>query len=117
MASSSPQPVTRNFLLGRILLGPIIIIGGRAIGLLEFLGGVGYLLLDTVVSIPRGLISKRGRRLGWQNLWAQMVRVGVRSVPIVMLVLFCIAQLFNPSLLRVEDKAWLDEMADRRTAA
>jgi hypothetical protein len=33
-----------------------------------------------------------------------------------MLVLFCIAQCFNPSLLRVEDKAWLDEMANRRTA-
>jgi MFS family permease len=32
-----------------------------------------------------------------------------------MLVLFCIAQFFNPSLLRVEDKAWLDEMANRRT--
>jgi len=28
--------------------------------------------------------------MGWQNLWAQMVRVGVKSVPIVMLVLFCI---------------------------
>lgn len=33
------------------------------------------------------------------------------------LVLFCIAQFFNPSLLRVEDKAWLDEIADRRAAA
>jgi hypothetical protein len=33
------------------------------------------------------------------------------------LLLFCIAQLFNPALLRVEDKAWLDELADRRTAA
>jgi hypothetical protein len=30
--------------------------------------------------------------------------------------LFCVAQLFNPALLRVEDKAWLDEMAARRTA-
>jgi DHA3 family macrolide efflux protein-like MFS transporter len=27
------------------------------------------------------------------------------------LVLFCVAQLFNPVLLRVEDKAWLDQMA------
>lgn len=27
--------------------------------------------------------------------------------------LFCIAQLFNPSLLRVEDKAYLDQMAVR----
>ncbi|HLF28398.1 MAG TPA: MFS transporter [Anaerolineae bacterium] len=30
------------------------------------------------------------------------------------LVLFCVAQLFNPYLLRVEDKAWLDELAARR---
>jgi DHA3 family macrolide efflux protein-like MFS transporter len=28
--------------------------------------------------------------------------------------LFCIAQLFNPYLRRVEDKAWLDEMAKRQ---
>ncbi len=29
------------------------------------------------------------------------------------LVVFCIAQLFNPYLLRVEDKAWLEELAAR----
>ncbi len=28
-----------------------------------------------------------------------------------LLVVFCVAQLFNPTLLRVEDKAWLDDMA------
>jgi hypothetical protein len=28
-----------------------------------------------------------------------------------LLVLFCTAQLFNPYLLRVEDKEWLDRMA------
>jgi phospholipid/cholesterol/gamma-HCH transport system permease protein len=69
---------------------PISALGARAIALLEFIGGVGYLLLDTTVAAPRSLVAKRGRRLGWQNLWAQMVRVGVRSVPIVVLVLFCI---------------------------
>jgi MFS family permease len=31
-----------------------------------------------------------------------------------LLAAFCIVQLFNPYLLRVEDKAWLDEMAARR---
>ncbi|HEX5242972.1 MAG TPA: ABC transporter permease [Tepidisphaeraceae bacterium] len=95
MASSSSQPISGNLTLGRIILGPIVTIGARAIGFLEFIGGIGYLLLDTIVSIPRGLISKRGRRLGWQNLWAQMVRVGVRSVPIVMLVLFCIGAILS----------------------
>lgn len=32
------------------------------------------------------------------------------------LLLFCVAQLFNPALQRVEDKDWLDEMAERPTA-
>src|SRR5437868_3797814 len=73
-----------------VLLRPISSLGGRALGLLEFLGGLGYLLRDTIATARRGLLAKRGRRLGWQNLWAQMVRVGVRSIPIVMLVLFCI---------------------------
>jgi phospholipid/cholesterol/gamma-HCH transport system permease protein len=72
------------------LLRPITALGARAIGLLEFVGGLGYLMLDTFKSVHRALLSKRGRRMGWANLWAQMVRVGVKSVPIVMLVLFCI---------------------------
>jgi DHA3 family macrolide efflux protein-like MFS transporter len=33
------------------------------------------------------------------------------------MIIFCTAQLFNPYLLRVEDKAWLDEMAARRGLA
>jgi len=75
------------------LLRPITTLGARAAALLEFLGGMGYLLADTFVSIPRGLLARRGRRLAWRNLWAQMVRVGVRSIPIVMLVLFCIGSI------------------------
>jgi phospholipid/cholesterol/gamma-HCH transport system permease protein len=72
------------------LLRPIAIIGSRTNAFLEFIGGVGYLLRDTAASFHRGLLARRGRRMAWANLWAQMVRVGVRSVPIVMLVLFCI---------------------------
>jgi hypothetical protein len=30
------------------------------------------------------------------------------------LTLFCLAQMFNPYLLRVEDKAWLDRLAAGR---
>jgi phospholipid/cholesterol/gamma-HCH transport system permease protein len=69
---------------------PLLIIGSRTLGLLEFIGNIGLLLSDVARSAPKGLLDKRGRRLGWQNLWAQMVRVGVRSIPIVMLVLFSI---------------------------
>ena len=56
----------------------------------EFVGGVGYLVRDTVAATGKALFGKRGRRLGWQNLWGQMDRVGVQSIPIVSLVLFCI---------------------------
>jgi len=31
------------------------------------------------------------------------------------LAVFCVAQLFNPYLMRVEDKMWLDAMAERQT--
>src|SRR5580704_12803753 len=75
---------------GRTPVALIANIGGRAIGLLEFIGNLGYLLADVIGAVPKGLLSKRSRRMGWENLWAQMVRVGVRSIPIVMLVLFCI---------------------------
>src|SRR5688572_21842008 len=73
-----------------LLLRPISSVGAAALGLCEFVGGLGYLMVDTAVAVRRALFGKRGRRLGWANLWAQMVRVGVRSIPIVMLVLFCI---------------------------
>jgi phospholipid/cholesterol/gamma-HCH transport system permease protein len=56
----------------------------------RLIGGLGYLLLDTAKATRVALFSKRGRRLGWSNLWAQMDRVGVQSIPIVSLVLFCI---------------------------
>ncbi len=48
------------------------------------------MLRDTLVSVRQGLFGKRGRRLSWANLWEQMVRVGVKSIPIVSLVVFCI---------------------------
>src|SRR3954468_16493256 len=57
---------------------------------IEFIGGIGYLLRDTIAATRQALFGKRGRRLGWRNLWAQMHRVGVQSIPIVSLVTFCI---------------------------
>lgn len=72
------------------LTRPITLLGETTIRGLEFLGGHGFILKDTASAIPRALLDKRGRRLGWANLWAQMVRVGVKSIPIVSLVVFCI---------------------------
>jgi len=74
----------------RFIFRPITTLGSATIRGLEFLGGHGYLLRDTASSVPQALLDKRGRRLGWANLWAQMVRVGVMSIPIVSLVVFCI---------------------------
>ena len=71
-------------------LSPISALFGSLRRAVEFIGGIGYLLRDTVAATGKALFGKRGRRLGWQNLWAQMDRVGVQSIPIVSLVLFCI---------------------------
>src|SRR4051794_11261340 len=96
-----------------LLTRPIITLGARTIGLLEFIGGVGYLLLDTARSTVRGLITGRGRRLGWRNLWLQMVRVGVRSVPIVTLVLTCIGAILALQMAPIlRDYGALQQVAD-----
>jgi len=71
-------------------LGPISILYRAVTGFFGFLGELTYLLLDTAAGIPRSLFSKQGRRHGWASLWAQMDRVGVKSIPIVVLVMFCI---------------------------
>jgi len=80
---------------------------------IEFLGGLTYLLLDTARTLPAALFSKRGRRLGWQNLWFQMDRVGVQSVPIVCLVLFCIGAILALQMAPIlRDYGKIDSVAD-----
>src|SRR3954451_5773244 len=79
----------------------------------EFLGGLSQLLLDTFRTIPGALLSKRGRRLGWRNLWSQMDRVGVKSVPIVALVLFCIGAILALQMAPIlRDYGKVDSVAD-----
>ncbi len=56
-----------------------------AAGLVRFFGGTIYLLWDAIVWTLRGLFVPRVRLSGGA-LTAQMVRVGVRSVPIIVLV-------------------------------
>jgi phospholipid/cholesterol/gamma-HCH transport system permease protein len=95
------------------LLRPITSLGQASIDVLEFLGGCVYLLLDTVGLIPRALFDKRGRRMGWANLWAQMIRVGVRSVPIVSLVVFCIGAILALQMAPIlRDYGAVDRVAD-----
>src|SRR5438552_5461185 len=114
MSSTPSQPIApRGIRRAPLLLRPIIVLGASTISMLEFLGGAGYLLRDTTASIRRALFSQRGRRLGWQNLWFQMVRVGVRSIPIVSLVCFCIGAILALQMAPIlRDYGALDKVAD-----
>src|SRR5450631_4880812 len=76
--------------LMNIVLRPLALVYTSTAGFFRFIGDLAYLIGDTLAGVRRSLFDKQGRRLGWQNLWAQMNRVGVRSIPIVCLVLFCI---------------------------
>src|SRR5881392_2716552 len=81
--------------------------------LLRLIGGIGYLLLDTARATRLALFSKRGRRLGWSNLWAQMDRVGVQSIPIVSLVLFCIGAILALQMAPIlRDYRMVSKVAD-----
>ncbi len=57
----------------------------HSVGFVQFLGGVTYLTWDAVAWAFRAVFT-REVRLGGANVLSQMVRVGVRSVPIVALV-------------------------------
>ena len=78
-----------------VITRPISYVGRSALALTDFIGAVGLLLRASVVRVGPALFVGRGKRLGWQNLWAQMVRVGVRSIGIVALVVFCIGAILT----------------------
>ena len=73
-----------------LILRPIAALGAFVTGLLEFMGGVGFLIVDTAVASRKALFHRRAARWAWKNLWTQMDRVGVKSIPIVCLVMACI---------------------------
>lgn len=92
---------------------PISAFGGRVLRTVEFIGGMGWLLRDTAAAAPAGLFGKRGRRLGWSNLWAQMVRVGVKSIGIVSLVVFCIGAILALQIAPIlDDYGVVSQVAD-----
>lgn len=95
------------------VLSPLRLIGRRTIAFLEFVGALGYLILDTMGAIRPGLLTGRGKRAGWQNLWAQMVRVGVHAIPIVCLVVFCIGAILALQMAPIlRDYGALPRVAD-----
>lgn len=74
----------------RLITWPIVVLTGRMIRFLSFIGGMGYLMRDTFGQVHGSLFGRHGRKMGRENLYFQMNRVGVKSIPIVSLVLFCI---------------------------
>jgi phospholipid/cholesterol/gamma-HCH transport system permease protein len=97
----------------RLLSRPVTALGQWFIHAVSLLGGLGLLLRDAGQAAPSALLEKRGRRLGWSNLWAQMDRVGVRSIPIVSLVMFCIGAILAFQLAPVlREYGALDRVAD-----
>jgi phospholipid/cholesterol/gamma-HCH transport system permease protein len=72
------------------VLRPFALFYYAVLDFFRFMGDLTFLVGDAVRGLHRSLLNKQGRRLGWANLWEQMDRVGVKSIPIVCLVLFCI---------------------------
>lgn len=96
-----------------ILLRPIVLVYEFIAAVFRFLGELTYLLGDAICQIHRGLFSRQGRRLGWANLWAQMDRVGVKSIPIVALVMFCIGAILALQMAPIlKEYGAVDKVAD-----
>jgi phospholipid/cholesterol/gamma-HCH transport system permease protein len=71
-APGKPQP----------LLAALAGLGGRTLSGFAFVGGLGYLLADAI----RGTLAGLFRRRMWAGTFSQMVRVGVKSIGIIVLV-------------------------------
>lgn len=78
--------------IGRATIG----LGRSALGVIEFVGGMICLLGDTLRWIWRTAILRQAR-FGFSHLLAQMVRVGIRSIPII-----CLVQVFIGIILSLQ---------------
>lgn len=86
MSDATPQPQSNRIVQAVTAVGEAgYTFWGGVVNRVRYFGGISYLLYDTVVWTLRGLFTKRSR-IGGTALVFQMVRVGVRSVPIILLV-------------------------------
>lgn len=74
--------------------GSLAIVGGITLSVLELVGGVSILLRDAAGKLP-ALFRGRSRRQAWRNVWTQLDRVGVKAIPIVSLVVFCVGMIIS----------------------
>ena len=84
MTDPSPQPDQPN-----AITRGINTVGGAVINNVTYVGGLSLLLLTVVQWITRSLVLRQVR-FGRHALYAQLMRVGVMSISIIMLVSACI---------------------------
>ncbi len=94
----APQPPAA---VGDRPIGPAVLVrlGAAAFAMFRYVGGMGYLLADTFGRIAAGLFTRKM----WPGAFAQMVRVGVRSLGIV-----CLVELFIGVILGLQMAPTLD---------
>lgn len=80
---------------------PIETLGQSAIDFVEFIGGIGLLFGDAISNLRPLVATGRTRTMAWDGVWSQMVRVGVRSIPIVTLVVFCIGVILSLQIVPI----------------
>ncbi|MGJ8637421.1 MAG: MlaE family ABC transporter permease [Phycisphaerales bacterium] len=85
MSSSPEESQTKIPLLALVFLYPVALIGRRVLGIVSHTGEVFTLLLTSIRWVYRGLTQKR-YRLGRSAIISQVVRIGVRSIFIVVIV-------------------------------
>jgi phospholipid/cholesterol/gamma-HCH transport system permease protein len=100
--SDTDQQAERNIIEG---------LGARVLSVLRYAGGMSLLLGNVAGTTARGVLPGQGR-FRWSALAGQMVRVGVRSFPIVMLVQLFIGMILTLQLApTLSDYGQLDKVA------
>ncbi len=85
-------------------------VGAQGEGLLAYLGGLGYLALDVLKYTLAGLVTRP--RIKADETFFQMVRLGVRAVPIIFLVQLFVGMTLSFTLAPVlSDYGQLDKLA------
>lgn len=84
-----------------IVAGPVESLGGVGMRTAWATGGTSTIVAQAVRKLPATYFAKRGKTLAWQNLTYQMVRVGVRAIPVVSLVVFAIGAILSLQIVPI----------------
>ncbi len=85
----------------RLIARGIDTVGKNGFEFVDFVGGIGTLFARACAAMLRLFGRGRARRMAWGHVWAQMVRVGVRSIPIVSLVVACIGVILSLQIVPI----------------